>query len=175
MRTEVTEFDLRRPEFQDTKLKPEHFEFDADGEVVRKDRFETGMRRVHGILIEHGLASSREKWNVDSVLSKLKEAMNEAQRLKLLIKIIHHVPEEAEYFHFENMAYVKNVDQEHLQLAIESPKESHLVNFELWQIFNEESDGWEGSSAWLAYINVLVSIGDIRKEISDLVGLGASA
>jgi len=175
VRAEVTEFDLRRPEFQDPKLKPEHFEFDADGEVVRKDRFETGMRRVHGILIEQGLASSRDKWNVDSVLSKLKGTFSEAQRLKLLIKIIHYVPEEAEYFHFENMAYVKNVDKEHLQQAIEEPEESHLINFEFWQILNEESKGWEDSSAWLAYINVLVSMGDIRKEISDLVGLGVSA
>lgn len=75
MKKEVTELDLRRPEFQDPKLKPEHFEFDADGEVVRKDRFETGMRKVHGVLIGLGLASARDKWTVDSVVSGIKSAL----------------------------------------------------------------------------------------------------
>ena len=76
MKKEVTELDLRRPEFQDSKLKPEHFEFDVDGEVVRKDRFETGMRKVHGVLIELGLASARDKWTVDSVVSGIKSALS---------------------------------------------------------------------------------------------------
>lgn len=36
MSKEVTEFDLRRPEFQDPMIKPEHFEFDSEGNIVRK-------------------------------------------------------------------------------------------------------------------------------------------
>lgn len=55
--TEVTEFDLRKEEFKDPKLKPEMFEFDSTGEVVRKDRFEIGMRKIQGILIEQGVMS----------------------------------------------------------------------------------------------------------------------
>lgn len=35
---EVTEQDIRLPQFRDAKL--EDLEFDASGEVVRKDRFE---------------------------------------------------------------------------------------------------------------------------------------
>ncbi|WP_284083960.1 hypothetical protein [Acinetobacter nosocomialis] len=69
---EVTEMDLRKPEFQDPKLTLDMLEFDKDGNVVRKDRFEQGMRRIHGVLIEHGLASSREPWTVDEVVEKVK-------------------------------------------------------------------------------------------------------
>lgn len=68
----VTEFDLRAPEFKDPTLKPDMFEFDKDGNVVRKDRFEQGMRRILGVLIENGLASSREPWTVDEVVAKVK-------------------------------------------------------------------------------------------------------
>lgn len=171
MRNEVTELDLRRPEFQDPKLKPEHFEFDADGQVVRKDRFETGMRRVHGLLIEQGLASARDKWTVDSIVFKIKEAMSETQRLKLLIKIIHHAPDEAEYFHFQNMEFVKWVDSADLKQARAEPDNSHNVSFEYQKLKSE--GGWEENAAWLEYINVLVSMSDIKSELLTLAGTGA--
>lgn len=41
---QVTERDIRIPEFQDAKL--EDLEFRDDGKVVRKDRWETGIRRI---------------------------------------------------------------------------------------------------------------------------------
>lgn len=68
MDKQVTELDLRRPEFQDPKLKPEHFEFDSTGEVVRKDRFERGMRKIASIL--HGVngLSPSGSWNVEQVV-----------------------------------------------------------------------------------------------------------
>lgn len=169
MNKQVTELDLRRPEFQDPKLKPEHFEFDADGEVVRKDRFETGMRRVHGVLIEQGLSSARGKWTVDSVVEKVRSALDENKRLKLLIKIIKCAPEDAEYFHFENMHYVKDIDHEDHQHAQENPKDSPLIGFKSKKI--KAVDQWGPDSGWLPYIEVLVSIGDINKEINELVGL----
>ncbi len=40
----VTERDLRMPEFRDAD--PADLEFRGDGKVVRKDRWETGMRRI---------------------------------------------------------------------------------------------------------------------------------
>jgi len=169
MKKEVTELDLRRPEFQDPKLKPEHFEFDADGEVVRKDRFETGMRKVHSVLIGRGLASARDKWTVDSVVDKVKCAIDEANRLKLLIKIVKCAPEDAEYFHFENMHYVKDIDQEDHQHAKENLKDSPLIGFKSKKI--ETKDQWGPDSGWLPYIEVLVSISDIKKEINELVGV----
>lgn len=48
--TEVTEFDLRAPEFKHPDVKPEDFERRADGAIVRKDRWETGIRRVANAL-----------------------------------------------------------------------------------------------------------------------------
>jgi hypothetical protein len=41
---EVTERDLRIPEFRDAK--PEELEFREDGKLVRKDRWETALRNV---------------------------------------------------------------------------------------------------------------------------------
>ena len=40
----VTERDLRKPEFADAKV--EDLEFRDDGELVRKDRWETGLRSI---------------------------------------------------------------------------------------------------------------------------------
>jgi hypothetical protein len=44
MTREVKEVDFRRPEFRDAK--PEEYEFREDGELVRKDRWERGIRSV---------------------------------------------------------------------------------------------------------------------------------
>ncbi|WP_436660286.1 hypothetical protein [Acinetobacter sp. P1(2025)] len=77
---EVTEFDLRSPEFKDIKLTPDMFEFDGDGNIVRKDRFEKGMRKVLGILIEEGVMSSSQSWTVDEVVSKLKQHIQELKK-----------------------------------------------------------------------------------------------
>jgi hypothetical protein len=43
---EVTERDFRRPEFLDAK--PEDYERRADGAIVRKDRWETTVRKIAG-------------------------------------------------------------------------------------------------------------------------------
>lgn len=69
---EVTELDLRRPEFQDPKLTPEHFEFDADGCVVRKDRFEKSMRKISSML--HGVngLSARASWTCEQVVEAVR-------------------------------------------------------------------------------------------------------
>lgn len=66
--SEVTELDLRKPEFRDPKLKPEHFEFDSTGKVVRKDRFEKSMRKISSML--HGVngLSARSSWTCEQVV-----------------------------------------------------------------------------------------------------------
>lgn len=87
--SKVTEFDLRKEEFKDPKLKPEMFEFDATGEVVRKDRFEIGMRRIQGILIEQGVMSPREPWTVDQVVQNMKDLIERHNAEKsTILKII---------------------------------------------------------------------------------------
>jgi hypothetical protein len=60
---EVTERDLRMPEFRDAKV--EDLEFRRDGKIVRKDRWETGMHRIASAL---GF-SSREGFEIDDVVA----------------------------------------------------------------------------------------------------------
>ena len=45
---EVTEQDFRMPEFRDAKV--EDYEIRGDGKVVRKDRWETGLRSIAHIV-----------------------------------------------------------------------------------------------------------------------------
>lgn len=45
---DVTEKDLRQPQFKDSKV--EDLEFRADGVIVRKDRWEMGIRRLQSLL-----------------------------------------------------------------------------------------------------------------------------
>lgn len=45
------ERDLRMPEFRDANL--EDLEFRDDGKVVRKDRWETGIRKIRDALGDH--------------------------------------------------------------------------------------------------------------------------
>lgn len=61
MRRAVTERDFRRPEFRDAA--PEDYEFRDDGAIVRKDRWEMGVRRIAGIM---GL--SRSAFEIDEVV-----------------------------------------------------------------------------------------------------------
>lgn len=58
---EVTEFDLRMPEFRDAKL--EDLEFRSDGKIVRKDRWESGIRRIREALGDH-----RREFEIDDVV-----------------------------------------------------------------------------------------------------------
>lgn len=60
MRT-VTERDLRMREFKDAKI--EDLEFRADGEIVRKDRWETGIHRIRNLL-----SDSRGEFEIDDVV-----------------------------------------------------------------------------------------------------------
>lgn len=61
---EVTERDFRAPEFRDAKV--EDYEFRDDGKVVRKDRWETGIRLIAGRL---GL--SRQGFEVTEIVHRV--------------------------------------------------------------------------------------------------------
>lgn len=75
---EVTEFDLRRPEFQDPKLTPDMFEFDATGDVVRKDRFERGIRRIRSLLIQADHMKD-EQWVTEDVVAVVEKILEQSQ------------------------------------------------------------------------------------------------
>lgn len=62
---EVTEFDLRAPEFKHPDLKPSDYEFRNDGKIVRKDRWERGM---HSIAEAAGF-TRRSGFEIDDVVS----------------------------------------------------------------------------------------------------------
>lgn len=67
----VTEADFRRPEFRDAK--PEDYEFDGTGEVVRKDRWETTVRQIVGVLEDAGHARiSRRRFELADVVSRVR-------------------------------------------------------------------------------------------------------
>lgn len=63
--SDVTERDLRMPEFRDAKL--EDLEFRADGKIVRKDRWETGIRAIRS-----ALGDSRRDFEVADVVQAVK-------------------------------------------------------------------------------------------------------
>jgi hypothetical protein len=62
---EVTERDLRMPEFRDAKL--EELEFRSDGKIVRKDRWETGIRRIRSALGDH-----RNEFEIEDIVQAVK-------------------------------------------------------------------------------------------------------
>lgn len=62
---EVTERDIRLPEFRDAKL--EYLEFRDDGKVVRKDRWENGIRNIRSALGDY-----RREFEIDDVVAAVK-------------------------------------------------------------------------------------------------------
>ena len=71
MNRAVTERDIRLPEFKDAKL--EDLEFRDDGRVVRKDRWEMGVRRIASAV---GL-NARESWEIGQVVVTVAELVKE--------------------------------------------------------------------------------------------------
>lgn len=62
---EVTERDFRMPEFRDAD--PKDYEFREDGKVVRKDRWEMGIRRIRS-----ALGDQRREFEIEDVVSAVK-------------------------------------------------------------------------------------------------------
>lgn len=70
MAQKVTERDFRLPEFRDAV--PEDYEFRADGKIVRKDRWETGIHSIRGAL---GLRT-RDGFEIKEVIQAVKALMD---------------------------------------------------------------------------------------------------
>lgn len=71
MNREVTELDLRLPEFKHPSVKLEDLEFRNDGKIVRKDRWETGM---HQIAAAAGFATRGDGYEIDEVIDRIQDA-----------------------------------------------------------------------------------------------------
>lgn len=63
---EVTERDFRLPEFYDAD--PKDYERRPDGKIVRKDRWETGIIRIVGII-----GWSRREFEIDDVVNEVRK------------------------------------------------------------------------------------------------------
>ncbi len=74
MSNPVTEFDFRAPEFRNARV--EDYERRRDGKIVRKDRWEEGVRRIAGIV---GL-SSRSGFEVDDVVEAVADLVRRAAK-----------------------------------------------------------------------------------------------
>lgn len=66
---EVTEQDFRMPEYRDAK--PEDYEFREDGMIVRKDRWEQGIRSIWCIV--NGGMTPRSDFEIRDVVEKVRE------------------------------------------------------------------------------------------------------
>ncbi|WP_122663549.1 hypothetical protein [Pseudomonas viridiflava] len=66
MPREVTELDFRKPEFRNEKVKD--YEFRADGAIVRKDRWVTGMHLVAALV-----GSTRGGFEIDTVIEQVRQ------------------------------------------------------------------------------------------------------
>ncbi len=67
---EVTERDIRMPEFRDAKI--EDLEFRSDGKIVRKDRWEAGIHKIRDVL-----GDRRREFEIDDIV-KAVEALVES-------------------------------------------------------------------------------------------------
>ena len=68
----VTEKDFRKDEYKDAEI--EDYEFREDGKLVRKDRWETGIRRIATTL------GIRGEFEIDDVLQKIDELQQGCQK-----------------------------------------------------------------------------------------------
>lgn len=75
---EVTEFDLRADEYKRRDVKPEDYEFRADGKIARKDRWETGIRNIASNAPGIG---SRANFEIPDVVAAAKRAFNAQEAL----------------------------------------------------------------------------------------------
>lgn len=66
---EVTERDIRIPEFRDADLND--LEFRGDGKIVRKDRWETGIHRIRDVL-----GDRRREFEIDEIVSAVEALVN---------------------------------------------------------------------------------------------------
>jgi len=65
---DVTERDFRCPEFREARVQD--YEFRGDGEIVRKDRWEAGIRRIVSIL-----GMNDRDFEIDDVVESVRALM----------------------------------------------------------------------------------------------------
>lgn len=69
MARKVTERDFRMPEFMDAN--PDDYEFRADGKIVRKDRWESGIQSIRYALGDH-----RREFEIEDIVRAVRALIN---------------------------------------------------------------------------------------------------
>lgn len=160
MKKQVTERDIRLPQFKDAEL--DDLEFDSSGDVVRKDRFETSMRKIQGILRGEWLVGSKCGWTCEQVV----DAVKQITQIKDLAIALSLFPDDAEFYHPENKTYVRNIAKDALAIARSNHESSTLIDHETRGM--SDGDEWQDDSAWLDYTDVLLSKEDVINKINSI-------
>lgn len=63
----VTVDDFIMPEYRGKN--PEDYEFREDGKIVRKDRWKSGIHKIHNILMEMGVMPDESEFEIDDVVN----------------------------------------------------------------------------------------------------------
>lgn len=69
MTRNVLEIDLRKPEFRDANI--DDLEFRSDGKIVRKDRWEMGIRSIAFSLI-----GTKVGFEIDDIVEKVRDLIS---------------------------------------------------------------------------------------------------
>lgn len=69
----VTLDDFIIPEYRGKN--PEDYEFRHDGKIVRKDRWENGIHKIHTMLVEAGAMKDQPEFEIDDVVESVRSLL----------------------------------------------------------------------------------------------------
>lgn len=70
----VTLEDFIMPEFRGKN--PDDYEFRDDGKIVRKDRWENGIHRIHTMLMSAGVMPDAPDFEIDDVIEAVRSLLD---------------------------------------------------------------------------------------------------
>jgi hypothetical protein len=71
----VTIEDFIMPEFRGKN--PDDYEFREDGKIVRKDRWERGIHRIHTLLMQAGVMPTQNEFEISDVVIAVENLLEE--------------------------------------------------------------------------------------------------
>ena len=72
----VTLDDFIMPEFRGQN--PDDYEFRGDGKIVRKDRWENGIHRIHTVLMRAGVMPDEPEFEIDDVVRAVRSLLDKS-------------------------------------------------------------------------------------------------
>lgn len=115
----VTELDFRMPEFRNAKV--EDYEWRDDDKLVRKDRWENGIRRIAS-----RLGMSRGQWEIEDIVERVSALIDspDAVRLDWLESEGNslHAEEDGDEVYFQVVSYHMAVPSERVEGRGKTPR-----------------------------------------------------